>query len=75
MSGETQKFITAPQAAKRAGVHERTIRRWIERGDLPAKQVASGSKYIIREEDFEKAIEYTPTARKKAGKNRQKEKD
>src|SRR5436190_5314482 len=38
---ESVEFLTAREAAERAGVHERTVRRAILRGDLPAEK-ASG---------------------------------
>jgi len=33
------RWATVSEAAKRAGVSDRTIRRWIHKGDLPATRV------------------------------------
>jgi excisionase family DNA binding protein len=49
------EFITAQEAAARLRVHEKTIRRWIKVGTLPAVQI--GRSYRIRLEDFEQLVD------------------
>lgn len=36
------KALRTSQAARRAGVHEQTIRRWIRRGEISAFYTAGG---------------------------------
>ena len=49
------KKLRTDQAAKRAGVHPRTIRRWADRGWLKAKRLPSGH-LRIDEDDLSKAV-------------------
>jgi excisionase family DNA binding protein len=45
-------FMNAQALATHLGVTERTVRRWIERGDLPAEK--HGRSFVIRREDGER---------------------
>ena len=49
------KEVTATEAAKMTGLSERTIRRWIESGKLPARQIAT-NRYAIKTTDLKKYI-------------------
>ena len=49
------KEVTAIDAAKMTGLSERTIRRWIESGKLPARQIAT-NRYAIKTTDLRKYI-------------------
>ena len=45
-------WVTVDEVAEALGVHRRTVRRWIERGDLPAHRV--GPRLLrVRVEDLE----------------------
>lgn len=45
--GDRSRYLTAPEVAARLRCHERTIRRMIGRGDLPAVRVAG--KWLVDE--------------------------
>ncbi len=51
MLAATDELLTAQEVGERLGVHERTVRRWIEAGRLPAAK--TGSSFAIRVEDVE----------------------
>ncbi|HUR84201.1 MAG TPA: helix-turn-helix domain-containing protein [Solirubrobacteraceae bacterium] len=44
--------LTVAQAAELAGVHQKTIRRAIDRGDLPARRPGGRRKIVVLEEDL-----------------------
>ena len=44
-------YLTATEAARRLGVSDETIRRWVRLGRLPARKL--GVQYFILEEDVE----------------------
>ena len=46
------EFMNAQELASHLGVSERSVRRWIERGELPAEK--PGRTYVIRREDGER---------------------
>ena len=48
-------MITVPEAAKRAGKDPETIRRWIRKGELPARKV--GTQHVIEESDLEALLD------------------
>jgi len=48
-------MITVPEAAKRAGKAQETIRRWIRSGALPARKV--GTQHIIEERDLDALLD------------------
>lgn len=48
-------MLTVPQAAKRAGRTEETVRRWIRAGRLPATKV--GTQHVIEESSLARLIE------------------
>lgn len=57
------KYVSVASAAERVGVDERTLRRWIEKGMLPAYRVGPGKRRLVRiaTADLEALIEpYTP---------------
>ncbi len=43
-------MLTVPEAARRAGRHPETIRRWIREGKLRARKV--GTHYVLKESDL-----------------------
>ncbi len=47
-------LIPIPEAAEIAGVHERTIRRWLAEGKLQSFQTGVGLKKYIRRADVER---------------------
>ena len=47
-------MITVPEAARRAGRDPETIRRWIRKGDLPARKI--GTQHVIEEADLEAVL-------------------
>lgn len=49
---EVPEYMNAQQLASHLGVAERTVRRWIERRELPAER--RGRKFAIRPEDGER---------------------
>jgi excisionase family DNA binding protein len=52
---DNQKFLTAAEVAARLGVHSRTVRRLIERGEFPnAFRLGEAVKapYVIPEPDL-----------------------
>jgi len=49
-------MFTVEQAAKRAGVHAETIRRWIRQGKLAASLPSRKKGYLIREEALEQFL-------------------
>lgn len=44
------RFVTIPQAAEALQVDERTVRRWIASGDLPARRIAGRAVRILEED-------------------------
>ena len=44
-------YLTATKAARRLGVSDETIRRWVRLGRLPARKL--GVQYFILEKDVE----------------------
>jgi len=56
------QFLTVRAAAMKVGASERTIRRWVAAGDLPASRV--GKKFVrINETDLEQFMRPIPSAR------------
>src|SRR5450631_4463824 len=51
-------FLSATEAAKRIGQNERTIRRWIENGKLPATK--HGAQFKIALADLEPFLDARP---------------
>src|SRR4051812_10269513 len=49
---QTAELMNAQTLATHLGVTERTVRRWIERGELPAEK--RGRSFVIRREDGER---------------------
>ena len=52
MLTEAEGSLTAQEVAEHLGVHERTVRRWIEAGRLPAAK--RGASFAIAAGDVEK---------------------
>jgi excisionase family DNA binding protein len=52
VDGPVADFMNAQALATHLGVTERTVRRWIERGELPAEK--RGRSFVIRREDGER---------------------
>lgn len=50
-----QSYLTAVEAARRLGVSDETIRRWIRLGKLPARKLAL--QHFILEKDVEELLE------------------
>ncbi len=50
--GHAAEFMNAQALATHLGVTERTVRRWIERGELDAEK--RGRSFVIRREDGER---------------------
>lgn len=48
-------MLTVPEAARRAGRHPETIRRWIREGRLYAQKI--GTQHVIEEEDLAAALD------------------
>jgi excisionase family DNA binding protein len=55
------RTLSAQQVAEQIGVAERTVRRWIANGTLPAKK--TGRSFEIRIEDVERVL--APSIRKR----------
>ena len=53
MDGASE-YMNAQAMATHLGVAERTVRRWIERGELPAER--RGRAFVIRRDDGEKML-------------------
>lgn len=51
---ELMEFLTTKQLAKLLGVQTVTIRRWIERGELPAYKI--GKELRVDKIEFEKFV-------------------
>lgn len=47
-------MLTVPEAARRAGRHPETIRRWIREGKLRARKV--GTQHVLEEEDLDEVL-------------------
>jgi excisionase family DNA binding protein len=50
-------MFTVPEAARRAGRHPETIRRWIRNGKLRAHMV--GTQHVIEEADLQAVLDDT----------------
>lgn len=48
-------MLTVPQAARRAGRTQETVRRWIRSGRLRARKI--GTQHVIEEQDLERLVE------------------
>jgi len=48
---------TVPQAARKARVSAKTIRRWLHKGILPDRRLPGTKRYLIHEEDLFPSIE------------------
>ncbi len=55
MLAAEERFYSLEEVAERLGISERTVRRWIKAGDLPAYQ--PGREYRIRSTDLEEFLE------------------
>jgi excisionase family DNA binding protein len=51
-------MLTVPEAARRAGRHPETIRRWIRSGRLRSERV--GTQHLVREEDVDLLADHEP---------------
>ncbi len=49
------EIVTTAEAAKRLRVHPATVRRWIEKGDIPAIRFGRG-RYRIRTADLDSVL-------------------
>lgn len=47
---ENEPYLSVPQAARRIGVSDETVRRWIKRGKVPARKL--GFQIFILEKDM-----------------------
>lgn len=58
--------MTIKEAAKRANVHPKTVRRWIESGHLKSEKVQgqNGQEHSIREEDLAAVLEASISAKR-----------
>jgi excisionase family DNA binding protein len=54
LEAATRSTLSAQQAAEQLGVAERTVRRWIASGQLPAEK--TGRSFAIRIEDLERVL-------------------
>jgi excisionase family DNA binding protein len=50
MPEETTHSLTISQAAKVLGVHPNTLRRWVDKGQVPAARLPSGHRRFTREQ-------------------------
>lgn len=50
--------LTVPEAARRAGRHPETVRRWIRQGKLRSERI--GTRHLIREEDLDAILPEPP---------------
>lgn len=48
-------MLTVPEAARRAGRADETVRRWIRSGRLRAQKV--GTQHVIDEQDLQRLVE------------------
>lgn len=53
---DQHELISPQQAAKIFGVTDRTVLRYIERGDLPAVRLPGGRLYRIKRSDVESLL-------------------
>lgn len=57
------EYVSVAAAAERVDIDERTVRRWIEKGKLPAYRIGPGKRRLVRiaTADLEALIEpYEP---------------
>ena len=47
-------MLTVPEAARRAGRHPETIRRWIREGKLRSRKV--GTQHVLEEQDLDEVL-------------------
>lgn len=52
--GTRTSWLSLSEAADRLGVSQATVRRFIVKGVLPAKQAAPGTPWIVQPEDVER---------------------
>lgn len=51
---DNQDYLNVTQAARRIGVSDETVRRWIRRGTLPSRRF--GLQHLILESDVEELV-------------------
>lgn len=51
-------MLTVPEAARRAGLHPETIRRWIRSGRLRSERV--GTQHTVRADDLDGLLDDQP---------------
>lgn len=47
-----ERYFTVQDIVDRLGVHERTVRRWIRSGELPAAMLGRKAGYRVSASDF-----------------------
>lgn len=57
-----ERWLTIREVCDLLGVNERTVRRWVKSGELPAVELGQRAGYRIAASDFDRFI----AARKKA---------
>lgn len=57
-----EDLVTIPEAAEIAGVHDRTVRRWIAAGRLATYQSQIGLKKFVRRSQVEELKEPVPVS-------------
>lgn len=55
MLAAEERLFSLEEVAERLGVSERTVRRWIKAGDLPAYK--PGREYRIKPDDLDEFLE------------------
>jgi len=50
---KVKRSVSPVTAARRLGVHERTVRRWIERDQIPGAWVTPGGRHMIPRESLD----------------------
>jgi excisionase family DNA binding protein len=64
MSDPHEKMLTVKQVAERMSVDEKTVRNWIQRGELRAINIGRiRPEYRIRPEDFDEFVRERQTGR------------
>jgi excisionase family DNA binding protein len=69
------EYITVGFIARRCGVSNTTVLRWIERGELPAFRLPAGHYRIEREDFAEFLTHYGIPAASRASKNQSSHRD
>jgi excisionase family DNA binding protein len=58
-----ERYYTTRQVAERLGVHEATVRRWLEEGRLRGVKLPGGRSWRITETELNRALRETEGTR------------